>query len=148
MAARSASAAKKTRPTASSAQAAGERAAGTPGTRLGSSPPARLTATIVTTATQTDPEDPGIERGVVKTARPESESTAAPTGNVRAPVIATTPFIPTSTPGVTDPVDCEQRRHDREPARHDDGTRVRARAPIVVSASAARAATSAVTPTP
>ena len=49
-----------------SAHAAGERAAGTLGTRLGSSTPTRLTVTITTTLTATSPSRKGIDRRAFK----------------------------------------------------------------------------------
>ncbi len=143
-----ANAPKSTSPTAKSAQAADERAAGTLGTRLGTNTPTRLTVTITATLAATSPSRNGIERRAFSRGTPERASTAAPTGSVAPPVRAITPLLPTSTPGVTRPCTASSTAMTVKPPPTRTVRASPRLAPTDISRSARTAAASALTPTP
>ena len=90
----------------------------------------------------------GIDPAVLNCGSPDNARTAAPTGSVAAPVSAITPFCPTSTPGVISPCTVSSIAITENPPPTTTVRASPARAPAVVSATAATVATMALTPTP
>ena len=128
-AARIASAPKRNSPSASSIQAAGERASGTPGTSRGTSTPTRLTVRTIATTAATRPSRTGIDRRSLTTARRregEDRRTDRERGGAGQRDDA---VLPDEHAGRDEPVHGKERGHDREPSGDDDRAGVTAPRP-------------------